>query len=409
MSRMVRELVREHDSLSLPGLGTFEVEDVPAAFSDRGYTVNPPYRSLSFSGKKTDDGLLAGLYARDNESVSISDADGIIRNFVAGLADTLRADKYVELPGLGRLRATKENVPFFVPDDGLDISPESCGLPQVSLRTRRSADLPPLPFVSDGASPERASSSALPADAPIAAAQVVATPDAAEPIAAVPVVAAPIAAAAASVVIAPDVAASEALKPIAAASEAVAPIAAEPVTAAPDATVPVPPDVAAPIAAVQVAAVPDVAAPVSAEPVAAAHDAVAPNVAVPAAVAPDAVAADMQEHASASSVHAAAVDGYSVGADSASKSILEDAASGPAASSRDEAPEDSTEKVSSASDSGMHPLLRTVLLLIAAALVILAVFAAVSRIFPGSTDFLLYSPEELEILNYPENGIGLPG
>lgn len=314
MSRMVRELVREHDSLSLPGLGTFEVEDVPAAFSDRGYTVNPPYRSLSFSGKKTDDGLLAGLYARDNESVSISDADGIIRNFVAGLADTLRADKYVELPGLGRLRATKENVPFFVPDDGLDISPESCGLPQVSLRTRRSADLPPLPFVSDGASPERTSSAALPADAPIAAAQVVAAPDAAEPIAA-----------------------------------------------------------------------------------------------VPAPVAPDAVATDMQEHASASSVHAAAVDGFSVGADSAAESILEDAAFGPAASSRDEAPEYSTEKVSSASDSGMHPLLRTVLLLIAAALVILAVFAAVSRIFPGSTDFLLYSPEELEILNYPENGIGLPG
>lgn len=349
LSRMVRELVREHDSLSLPGLGTFEVEDVPAAFSDRGYTVNPPYRSLSFSGKKTDDGLLAGLYARDNESVSITDADGIIRNFVAGLADTLRADKYVELPGLGRLRATKENVPFFVPDDGLDISPESCGLPQVSLRTRRSADLPPLPFVSDGASPERVSSATHPADAPIAAAQVVAAPDAAEPIAAVPVVAAPIAAAA-------DVAASEALKPAPAASEAVA-----------------------------------------------------PNVAVPAPLAPGAVAADPQEHASASSVHAAAVDGLSVGADSASESILEDAASGPATSSRDEAQEDSTEKVSSASGGGMHPLLRTVLLLIAAALVILAVFAAVSRIFPGSTDFLLYSPEELEILNYPENGIGLPG
>lgn len=402
LSRMVRELVREHDSLSLPGLGTFEVEDVPAAFSDRGYTVNPPYRSLSFSGKKTDDGLLAGLYARDNEAVSISDADGIIRNFVAGLADTLRADKYVELPGLGRLRATKENVPFFVPDDGLDISPESCGLPQVSLRTRRSADLPPLPFVSDGASPERASSSALPADAPIAAAQVVAAPDAAGPIAAVPVVAAPIAAAA----------------------DAAVPIAAEPVTA-----VPVVPDVAAPIAAVKVEAVPDVAAPVSTEPVAAAQVVAAPeaaesiaavsvaaepveaapNVAVPAPVAPDAVAADPQEHASASSVHAAAVDGLSVGADSASESVLEDAASGPAASSRDEAPEDSTEKVSSASGGGVHPLLRTVLLLIVAALVILAVFAAVSRIFPGSTDFLLYSPEELEILNYPENGIGLPG
>ena len=49
LSRMIGELILDHDSLSLPGLGTFVVEDMPASFSDRGYTVNPPYRRLSFS------------------------------------------------------------------------------------------------------------------------------------------------------------------------------------------------------------------------------------------------------------------------------------------------------------------------------------------------------------------------
>ena len=54
LSGMIGELMLDHDSLSLPGLGTFVAEDMPASFSDRGYTINPPYRRLSFTGKLSD-------------------------------------------------------------------------------------------------------------------------------------------------------------------------------------------------------------------------------------------------------------------------------------------------------------------------------------------------------------------
>ena len=45
---MVRDLVLQQDKVVVPGLGVFIAEFVPASFSDRGYTLNPPYRKLSF-------------------------------------------------------------------------------------------------------------------------------------------------------------------------------------------------------------------------------------------------------------------------------------------------------------------------------------------------------------------------
>ncbi len=152
LSRMIGELILDHDSLSLPGLGTFVVEDMPASFSDRGYTVNPPYRRLSFSERESADGLLAELYASSNP-VQEEEAEAIINAFVLDLKAELQRDKGVDLPGLGRLRATRENHIFFVPDEDLDISPEACGLEPVSLKSRRSATLPdviqPVPVATE--------------------------------------------------------------------------------------------------------------------------------------------------------------------------------------------------------------------------------------------------------------------
>ncbi len=143
LSRMVGELMPGLDSLSLPGLGTFTAEQVGASFSDKGYTINPPYRRLSFNGTQTDDGRLAGLYASSN-GVSQEEADTILRAFTASLSKELSAHSSIDLPGLGRLRSTREGHLFFVPDEDLDISPEACGLTSVSLKFH-SVTLPPLP------------------------------------------------------------------------------------------------------------------------------------------------------------------------------------------------------------------------------------------------------------------------
>lgn len=134
MSKMVKELILDHDRVSLPGLGTFVAEMVPASFADKGYTINPPYRRLSFRQTEGEDSLLVSWYASLN-GVSEEVASSAIEDFMAGLKEVLEKRKNVIFPGLGRLRATKENNLFFIADEDLDIYPEGFGLSPVSLKT----------------------------------------------------------------------------------------------------------------------------------------------------------------------------------------------------------------------------------------------------------------------------------
>ncbi|MDO4827656.1 MAG: hypothetical protein Q4B16_08960 [Bacteroidia bacterium] len=133
LSKMVGELILDHDELSLPGLGTFVAEEVPATFSDRGYTVNPPYRKLSFYQRPENDHLLVDFYARSN-GLSFDDASLIIARFLDEMKSVLKEKKVIVMPGLGRLRATRENNFFFVPDPDLDIYPDGFGLRAVSMK-----------------------------------------------------------------------------------------------------------------------------------------------------------------------------------------------------------------------------------------------------------------------------------
>ena len=136
LSQMVYDLILEHDSLSLPGVGCFVAEIVPATFTDRGYTINPPYRKLSFRSSGPSDTLLVDLYAASN-NVSAEVARKVLVDFLAEMKTLLYAKKNVVFPGLGRLRATRENNIFFVADEGLDIFPEGFALEPLSLKARK--------------------------------------------------------------------------------------------------------------------------------------------------------------------------------------------------------------------------------------------------------------------------------
>ncbi len=136
LSKMVKELILDNDKVVLPGLGCFVAEIVPSTFSDKGYTINPPYRKLSFRAKPDRGDELVGFYASQNE-VSREIAERIITDFVAELKSVLHQKKNVVFPNLGRLRATKENTVFFVADENLDIYPAGFGLEPVSLKTHQ--------------------------------------------------------------------------------------------------------------------------------------------------------------------------------------------------------------------------------------------------------------------------------
>ncbi|MDD5912200.1 MAG: hypothetical protein PUC61_08785 [Bacteroidales bacterium] len=136
LSKMVKELILDSDRVVLPGLGCFVAEIVPSTFSDKGYTINPPYRRLSFRSKPTEGDALAQLYAISN-NIDVKMADRIIRDFLQELKSVLHTKKTVVFPALGRLRATKENNLFFVADEYLDIFPAGFGLEPVSLKNHQ--------------------------------------------------------------------------------------------------------------------------------------------------------------------------------------------------------------------------------------------------------------------------------
>ena len=136
LSKMVKELILDNDKVVLPGLGSFVAETVPSTFSDKGYTINPPYRRLYFRAKPDEGDLLVSFYATSN-GLDMAVADKIIREFVAELKSILYIRKAIAFPGLGRMRATKENAVFFVADEDLDIYPEGLGLEPISLKTHQ--------------------------------------------------------------------------------------------------------------------------------------------------------------------------------------------------------------------------------------------------------------------------------
>ena len=133
LSKMVRELLPDHHEVGLPGLGTFVSEFVPASFSDRGYTINPPYKRVSFiPGSVTDDSLVK-LFALSN-GIDDDQALAFLQHFLENTKKVLLDQKVVVFPGLGRLRATRQNNIFFITDESLDIYPEGFGLAPVSLK-----------------------------------------------------------------------------------------------------------------------------------------------------------------------------------------------------------------------------------------------------------------------------------
>jgi len=145
LSKMVMELLVERDTVSLPGVGIFVSEQAPATFSDNGYSINPPYKKVSFRQRESDDDSLVEHYAKTC-SIDKEVASSVLKEFLDGMVEVLTEKKVIIFPGLGLLRATKENHYFFVPDADDEVNADSFGLSPISLKSRVPvADVKPAP------------------------------------------------------------------------------------------------------------------------------------------------------------------------------------------------------------------------------------------------------------------------
>ena len=138
----LKELLLENDTVTVPGLGSFITRLMPASFSDRGRTINPPYRRLSFRATESGDAemfterLAAHLPEGD-------DPVAWLQSFIKAFREDLEKTKRVDLASLGAMRATAQNDYFFVASDDLDIYPEGLGLEAVTIKSSQPMEAEP--------------------------------------------------------------------------------------------------------------------------------------------------------------------------------------------------------------------------------------------------------------------------
>lgn len=142
-SSMVKELLLRDGYAELPGLGTLHFIVCPASFSDRGFTLNPPFKKLVFS---SDGNSAAGTFAveKPSELSSLYSAANemplqgsiiAIGEFIEELKSSVTPTQDFELPFLGKFRRMRDGSLFFVQGQDVSLCPSFDNLPAVSLKT----------------------------------------------------------------------------------------------------------------------------------------------------------------------------------------------------------------------------------------------------------------------------------
>lgn len=128
----IEKLLFLHDTLTIPGFGTFTATKVSSTADYAGGMVNPPSKSLTFSENiTTDDGVLIHDIASTN-GIAHAEARRSVEEFVEKIQAQLTQREIVTLPSVGRLYKNYVQKIQFLPDT-TNFSPESFGLPPLQF------------------------------------------------------------------------------------------------------------------------------------------------------------------------------------------------------------------------------------------------------------------------------------
>lgn len=138
-SRIIKDMLASDERASVPNFGTFSVVEMPATFSDKGFTVNPPYYRIDFTPSVGDDGEFLRLYSSSN-GISLQKAEKLLAQFLSDFKNELFDKKAVTMPELGRLKVASGNFLVFVQNEDLKILPRLDCLEPVSLKSRQTSE-----------------------------------------------------------------------------------------------------------------------------------------------------------------------------------------------------------------------------------------------------------------------------
>ena len=166
LSGLIVQLVLENGRVMLPQLGAFMRETVPASFSDRGFTLLPPYRRLVFRESQGDGTLLCEALSRQAR-LTPQRAQAEIEACVQALREQLEQENQALIPGLGRLKRTASGGLLFVQDEDLDVSGELMALDAVSLKSQDRLAAAAFHMASEPVAPKSAPAPVAPVPEPV--------------------------------------------------------------------------------------------------------------------------------------------------------------------------------------------------------------------------------------------------
>lgn len=124
------ELLLRFDTVILPGLGSFQLKNVPASI--KGESILPPGKILLFDTSViNNDGVLAN-YISEKNKISFFDACEQILEFVEKIQKELNKGNDVSLEKIGMLKRNSSGNIIFSADTGIDYSTDSFGLTSIT-------------------------------------------------------------------------------------------------------------------------------------------------------------------------------------------------------------------------------------------------------------------------------------
>lgn len=138
----IAPLLYENETVALPGLGSFSTAYQPALIDQVQGELHPPSKAISFNTNLVgDDGLLAS-YLVQKHDLPLSEAQSVLKDYVATIKERLEKRELAVFPEVGRLYLDYEDKLQFLPDS-TNFNTSSYGLPSLNFhpiaRTQRPA------------------------------------------------------------------------------------------------------------------------------------------------------------------------------------------------------------------------------------------------------------------------------
>lgn len=140
----ISELLFDHESVIVPGLGTFSTQYVPARFIPEEKKVESPSRIIAFNQHLKEGETPLIHHIANRESVDQGKVRKFIADFVSHMHESLQAGSKVELQNVGIFSLNPDGDIAFVPDRSINYLGDASGLSSVKEPAKPAPDLQPV-------------------------------------------------------------------------------------------------------------------------------------------------------------------------------------------------------------------------------------------------------------------------